>query len=73
MRELIERLEEAAKYHWVEDDDEVVVFVGNKASALSYYKKHGGSNAGLHLMSATKVQDGKKLPSPEVGKVLDAD
>jgi len=63
-----EDLEEAAKWHWVEDDDEKVVFVGNKAKSLSYYKKGGGSNAGLHLMSMMKSQGSSP---PKVGKVVE--
>jgi hypothetical protein len=61
--ELLEKAE--ARWHWVEDEDEKIIFVGTKAQALSYYKKHGGSSDGLHLLNAAKRQGG---PPPEVGK-----
>ena len=56
------------RWHWVEDDKEVVLFVGTEAQARSYYKKNGGSKSGLHLMSMGKAQGGS---GPVVGKVVE--
>ena len=60
-------------YHWVEDDYQFVVFVGNKSESEHYYKNNGGSRHGLHLISASDhgYNENKevKLPAPVVGKV----
>jgi hypothetical protein len=35
---------------WTEEDNhDVIVFSGSHATCLSYYKKNGGSKAGLHI------------------------
>jgi hypothetical protein len=36
---------------WREEEghDDIVLFKGGKAAAYSFYKKHGGSGAGLHI------------------------
>jgi len=52
-------------WHWVEDDKEIVLFTGSKTKALSYYKRHGGCKAGLHLMYAPATGSNK----PIVGKI----
>jgi len=61
----------ALKYHWVEDDKEIVIFFGTKAQSLAFYKKNGGDKRGLHLFSClASTEDGSPLPPPEVGKPL---
>lgn len=42
------------RHHWevwreVEGQDDDVLCEGSKAKCQSYYKKHGGSKAGLHI------------------------
>ena len=61
-------LNEEQRWHFVEDDKEIVIFVGNKASAKEFYKRRGGSKVGLHLLSMSRIQDGKMVPKPVVGK-----
>ena len=36
---------------WTEDEqgNETIVFEGSHTQALSYYRKHGGSQAALHI------------------------
>lgn len=64
----VELHEAHPSWHFIEDDDGKVVFTGSKTKAALYYKKHGGSASGLHLMSMMKNQGG---PPPEVGKIVE--
>jgi hypothetical protein len=62
------------EYHWVEDDNDVVLFVGNKTETLKWYKKHMYLNP--HHVHAHRYQrdldDSQdrydSLPIPEIGK-----
>lgn len=45
------------KYHWVESDKEIVLCYGSRVVCLSYYKKHGGSKAGLHIFESFDKPD----------------
>jgi len=55
------------RWHWVEDDNEVVLFVGSEAQCRGYYKKCGGFKADVHLMSAFK-EGNEDVEPPKVGK-----
>lgn len=59
--------EASDRWHWVEDFDGTVVFVGSHAEAKRYYKDKGGERVGLALFSMQK-DDG---PPPRVGVGLD--
>jgi len=63
--------ERSPRYHFILDDSDVVIFVGTQQEVAKYFKSHGGSKRGLHLMYSDIEQDGKRLPRPVVGKVLD--
>lgn len=52
------------QYWWVEDDDEVVLFVGTNAEARKFYRDH--SSKSKHLMSGLKAE----FPRPVVGEVV---
>lgn len=56
---------ESAKWNWVEDDDEMVLFTGTHDECVKWYKR----NKGNHLMSMTKSQGGS---APEVGKKVES-
>ena len=57
-----------SKWHWVEDDNEVVVFVGSAEKSMSYYRRHGGTDAGLHLMEARTDGGNEDIGPPVTGE-----
>lgn len=57
-------------YHWIEDGKEIVLFTGTEQEVSGYYRQHGGSNAGLHLIHSRIIQGGERLSPPVVGKVV---
>lgn len=59
----------AKRWHWVERDDDVVVFVGAKEAARRYYRRHGG--APLRMKSILLIDEDARLPRPVVGKTVD--
>lgn len=61
------RINPRRRWHWVEDDNHVVLFVGSHADATRYYKQHGGSRSGLHLMNADAETWGAR---PKVGEII---